>query len=116
MACAAAVTLRGALRGYAWVVIVVIYRLGCAAADAVHAMSVSLPERPLEATVAVAAQRVVLLVGLTLLYAMARQALPGRKAAAAGQATANGSARPPGEREDVPRVGSAPGRPGPRCR
>ena len=100
VACAAAVTLRGALRGYAWVVIVVIAG-SVAAADAVHAMSVSLPKRPLEATVAIVPW-VVLLVGLTLLYAMARQALPGRKAAAAGQATANGAAPAAAERRHGP--------------
>ena len=98
VACAAAVTLRGALRGYAWLVTFVIAG-AVAAADAVHAMSVILPKRPLEATVAVVPW-VVLLVGLTMLYAMGRQALPGRKPA--GQASANGSGPATGERRDAP--------------
>ncbi len=97
VACAAAVTLRGALRGYAWLAILVIAGT-VATADAVHAMSVTVPKRPLEATVAIVPWAV-LLIGLTLLYAMARQALPGRRATAAGQASANGKA--PAEGSDA---------------
>jgi hypothetical protein len=98
VACAAALTLRGALRGYAWLAILVIAG-SVATADAVHAMSVTVPKRPLEATVAIVPWAV-LLIGFTLLYAMARQALPARRAAQAGQASANGKAR--AERRDAP--------------
>jgi hypothetical protein len=87
--CAAAVTLRGLLRAYAWVAILVVIGT-VAAADAVHAMSVALPKRPLEATVAIVPW-VVLLIGFTLLYAMAWQTWPGRRAAAS-RAAANGAA------------------------
>jgi hypothetical protein len=75
VAWAAALSLRGALRGYAWLAILVVIA-AVAAADATHAMSVALPRRPMEATVAVVPW-VVLLVGFTLLYAMVRQARPG---------------------------------------
>jgi hypothetical protein len=71
VAAVAALSLRGALRAYAWLAILVI--LGAvAAADAIHAMSVVLPKRPTEATVA-AAPWAVLLIGFTLLYAMSRR-------------------------------------------
>jgi hypothetical protein len=89
VAAVAALSLRGALRAYAWLAILVL--LGAvAAADAVHAMSISLPKRPTEATVA-AAPWAVLLIGFTLLYAMARQGLlPTRRSAAAANSTSNG--------------------------
>jgi Protein of unknown function (DUF2637) len=90
VACAAALTLRGTLRGYAWLAILVIAG-SVATADAVHAMSVTVPKRPLEATVAIVPWAV-LLIGFTLLYAMARQALPGRRTAAPGQGLADGTA------------------------
>jgi hypothetical protein len=99
VACAAALTLRGALRGYAWLAILVIAG-SVATADAVHAMSVAVPKRPLEATVAIVPWAV-LLIGFALLYAMARQALPGRRAAPSGQASANGEA-PAAEGPDAP--------------
>ena len=88
VACAAALSLRGVLRGYAWLAILVIIA-AVAAADAVHATSVVLPKRPMEATVAIVPWAV-LLIGFTLLYAMIRQAWPGRRAAAAAHAAANG--------------------------
>jgi Protein of unknown function (DUF2637) len=88
--CAAAVTLRGARRGYAWLTSLVVAG-AVAAADAVHAMSVTVPKRPLEGTVAVVPWAV-LLIGLTLLYAMARQALPGRRTAVAEPASVNANA------------------------
>ena len=89
VACAAAVTLRGVLRACAWLAILVVIGT-VAAADAVHAMSVALPKRPIEATVAIVPWAV-LLIGFTLLYAMAWQAWPGRRTAAA-RAAANGRA------------------------
>ena len=97
--CAAAVTLRGARRGYAWLTSLVVAG-AVAAADAVHAMSVAVPKRPLEGTVAVVPWAV-LLIGLTLLYAMARQALPGRRAAVAEPASVNANAAAV-ERPDPP--------------
>ena len=83
VACAAAFALQGArwwLRSYAWLVLLVIIA-AVAAADSVHATSVTLPKRPLEATVAIVPWAV-LLVGFTLLYVMARQAWPLRRATA----------------------------------
>ncbi|HEY2441948.1 MAG TPA: DUF2637 domain-containing protein [Streptosporangiaceae bacterium] len=74
VACAAAFALQGArwwLRGYAWLVLLVIIA-SVAAADTVHATAVKVPKRPLEATVAIVPWAV-LLIGFTLLYAMARQ-------------------------------------------
>lgn len=74
VACAAAFALQGArwwLRGYAWLVLLVIIA-SVAAADTVHATAVKVPRRPLEATVAIVPWAV-LLIGFTLLYAMARQ-------------------------------------------
>ncbi len=88
--CAAAVTLRGTRRGYAWLTSLVVAG-AVAAADAVHAMSVTVPKRPLEGTVAVVPWAV-LLIGLTLLCAMARQALPGRRTAVAEPAPVNANA------------------------
>ncbi|MGH3175519.1 MAG: DUF2637 domain-containing protein [Streptosporangiaceae bacterium] len=88
--CAAAVTLRGGRRGYAWLTSLVVAG-AVAAADAVHAMSVTVPKRPLEGTVAVVPWAV-LLIGLALLYAMARQALPGRRTAVAEPASVNANA------------------------
>jgi Protein of unknown function (DUF2637) len=89
VACAAAVTLRGVLRGYAWLAVLV--TLGAiAAADIVHVMSIAVPQGPLEATIAIAPW-VVLLAGLSLLDAMFRRA-PGRKSQAAGPVSANGGA------------------------
>ena len=76
IACAGALSLRGALRAYAWLAILVI-TAAIAAADATHAMAVTLPKRPMEATVAVVPWAV-LLIGFTLLYAIARQARPTR--------------------------------------
>jgi hypothetical protein len=87
VACAAAVTLRGVLRGYAWLAVLVTVG-AIAAADIVHVMSITVPKRPLEATIAVAPW-VVLLVGLTLLDAMLRRG-PGRKSQAEGRVLANG--------------------------
>ncbi len=77
------------LRACAWLAILVVIG-AVAAADAVHAMSVALPKRPIEATVAIIPWAV-LLIGFTLLYAMAWQAWPGRRTAAA-RAAANGRA------------------------
>ena len=77
VACAAAFSLQGArwwLRSYSWLVLLVI-AAAVAAADSMHATSVTLPKRPLEATVAIVPWAV-LLIGFTLLYAMARQAWP----------------------------------------
>jgi hypothetical protein len=83
VACAAALALRGVLRAYAWLAILVV-TAAIAAADATHAMAVTLPKRPMEATVAIVPWAV-LLIGFTLLYAIARQGKPSR-------ATAQGSA------------------------
>src|SRR5271156_6654082 len=74
VACAAAFSLQGArwwLRGYAWLVLLGIIA-AVAAADTLHATAVKVPKRPLEATVAIVPWAV-LLIGFTLLYAMARQ-------------------------------------------
>jgi Protein of unknown function (DUF2637) len=79
VACAAALALRGALRGYAWLALLVV-TAAIAAADATHAMAVTLPKRPMEATVAVVPWAV-LLIGFTLLYAIARQGRSGWTAA-----------------------------------
>jgi Protein of unknown function (DUF2637) len=101
VAAVAALSLRGALRAYAWLAILVI--LGAVAtANAIHAMSIVLPKRPTEATVA-AAPWAVLLIGFTLLYAMARQGLlPTRRAAAAASPTSNGHAENGGPATQVP--------------
>lgn len=100
VAAVAALSLRGALRAYAWLAILVI--LGAVAtADAIHAMSIVLPKRPTEATVA-AAPWAVLLIGFTLLYAMAREALPTRRAAAAAGSTSNGQPENGGQAAHVP--------------
>jgi hypothetical protein len=96
VACAAAVTLRGVLRGFAWLAVVVIVG-ALATADAVHAMSITVPARPLDATIAIAPW-VVLLTGLTLLDAMMRRT-PGRRTEAVGPVSANGWAPPAGSRE-----------------
>lgn len=90
VACAAAVTLRGALRAFAWLVVLVVIG-AIATADTVHAMSITVPERQLEATIAIAPW-VALLAGLTLLDAMFRRAAPRRRAEATGPVPANGRA------------------------
>ncbi|HEY2577925.1 MAG TPA: DUF2637 domain-containing protein [Streptosporangiaceae bacterium] len=100
VAAVAALSLRGALRAYAWLAILVI--LGAVAtADAIHATAIALPKRPAEATVA-AAPWAVLLIGFTLLYAMVRQALPARRAAAAASPTSNGRVDNGGQAAPVP--------------
>ena len=96
VACAAAVTLRGVLRGYAWLIVLVIIG-AIATADTVHALSITVPKRPLEVTIAIAPW-VVLLTGLSLLDAMIRRA-PGRRTAAASPVAANGR-RPEDESPD----------------
>ena len=88
VACAAAVTLRGALRAFAWLAVLVVIG-AVATADTVHAMSITVPERQLEATIAIAPW-VALLTGLTLLDAMFRRAGPRRRAEAASPVLANG--------------------------
>ena len=100
VACAAAVTLRGVLRGFAWLAVVVIIG-ALAAADTVHAMSITVPTRPLDATIAIAPW-VVLLTGLTLLDAMMRRT-PGRRTEAVGPGSANGWAPPAGSPESTAR-------------
>lgn len=93
VACAAAITLRGVLRGFAWLAVLV--TIGAlAAADTVHAMSITVPQRPLEVTIAVAPW-VALLTGLTLLDAMMRRT-PSRRTKAVGPVSANGWASPAG--------------------
>jgi len=82
----AALSLRGVLRGWAWLAFLVAAG-AIAFADAVHAASVTFPKEPTEVTVA-AAPWAVLLIGFTLLYALARQTRPGRPAAAGGQVAA----------------------------
>jgi Protein of unknown function (DUF2637) len=98
VACAAAVTLRGVLRGFAWLAVLVVVG-AMATADAVHAMSITVPKRPLEATIAIAPW-VVLLTGLTLLDAMFRRA-PGRSTEAVGPVSANGRAPAAGSPESA---------------
>jgi uncharacterized protein DUF2637 len=100
VACAAAVTLRGVLRGFAWLAVVVIIG-ALAAADTVHAMSITVPTRPLDATIAIAPW-VALLTGLTLLDAMLRRT-PGRRTEAVGPVSANGWAPPAGSPESTAR-------------
>jgi hypothetical protein len=95
VAFAAALSLHGSLRGYAWLAILLITGT-VATADAVHAMSVAPPKRPIEALGAIVPW-VVLLVGFTLLYAMVRQALPARKVTTADGVTANGQGPAPAE-------------------
>jgi hypothetical protein len=65
----------------AWLAILVV-TAAIATADATHAMSVTLPKRPMEAVVA-AVPWAVLLIGFTLLYAIARQGKAARVAAPA---------------------------------
>jgi hypothetical protein len=89
VACAAAITLRGVLRGFAWLAVLVIIG-AIATADTAHALSITVPKRPLEATIAIAPW-VALLTGLTLLDAMIRRA-PGRRTGTADPASANGQA------------------------
>jgi uncharacterized protein DUF2637 len=89
VACAAAITLRRVLRGYAWLTVLVIIG-AIATADTAHALSITVPKRPLEATIAIAPW-VVLLAGLSLLDAMIRRT-PGRRTAAASPVPANGRA------------------------
>ena len=98
VACAAAVTVRGVLRGFAWLAVLVIIG-ALAAADTVHAMSITVPMRPLEATIAIAPW-VVLLTGLTLLDAMMRRK-PGRRTQAVGPVSANGWASSAGSPEST---------------
>ena len=98
VACAAVVTLRGVLRGFAWLVVLVVIG-AIATADTVHAMSITVPQRPLEATIAIAPW-VVLLTGLTLLDAMLRRA-PGRKSQAVGPVSANGGVSAAGSAESA---------------
>src|SRR5215470_19572867 len=89
VACIAAVTLRGVLRGYAWLAVLV--TIGAiATAETVHILSITVPKRPLEATIAIAPW-VVLLTGLSLLDAMIRRA-PSRRTGAAAPVSANGQA------------------------
>src|SRR5579875_1081417 len=105
IACAGALSLRGVRRAYAWLVILVL-TAAIAAADATHAMAVTLPKRPMEATVAVVPWAV-LLIGFTLLYAIARQARPTRTpplAPAAAEASATPLPAPP-----APGNGTPPG-------
>jgi hypothetical protein len=90
VACAAAVTLRGALRVFAWLAVLVVIG-AVATADTVHVMSITVPQRQLGATIAIAPW-VALLTGLTLLDAMFRRAAPRRRAEAAGPVPANGRA------------------------
>ena len=90
VACAAAVTLRGALRAFAWLAVLVVIG-AVATADTVHAMSITVPQRQLEATIAIAPW-VALLTGLTLLDAMFRRGAPRRRAEATGPVPANGRA------------------------
>ena len=90
VACAAAVTLRGALRVFAWLAVLVVIG-AVATADTVHVMSITVPQRQLEATIAIAPW-VALLTGLTLLDAMFRRAAPRRRAEATGPVPANGRA------------------------
>jgi len=89
VACIAAVTLRGLLRGYAWLAVLVIIG-AIAVADTMHILSITVPKRPLEATIAIAPW-VVLLTGLSLLDAMIRRA-PSRRTGAAAPVSANGRA------------------------
>jgi hypothetical protein len=98
VACAAAVTLRGVLRGFAWLVVLVVIG-AIATADTVHAMSITVPQRSLEATIAIAPW-VVLLTGLTLLDAMLRRA-PRRKSQAVGPVSANGGMPAAGSAEST---------------
>jgi hypothetical protein len=79
---------RGLLRSYAWLAMLVAIA-GVAAADALHATATVLPKRPTELAVAIAPW-VLLLIIFTLLFALVRVALPGRKAADQAQPTANG--------------------------
>jgi Protein of unknown function (DUF2637) len=87
VACAAAVTLRGVLRAYAWLAVLVVIG-AIATADTVHALSITVPKRPLQVTIAIAPWAV-LLAGLSLLDAMIRRT-PSRKAGVAGPVSANG--------------------------
>jgi Protein of unknown function (DUF2637) len=79
---------RGWLRSYAWLAMLIAIA-GVAAADALHATATVLPKRPTELAVAIAPW-VLLLIIFTLLFALVRVALPGRKAADQAQAAANG--------------------------
>ena len=89
IACVAAVTLRDArwwARWYAWLVIILMVAV-VGAADAVHAMSVTLPHRTIEGVVA-AVPWVLVLLGFSLMLTMLRQS----RAQHAGPATPAGPA------------------------
>jgi hypothetical protein len=68
---------RGLLRSYAWLAMLIAIA-GVAAADALHATSTHLARRPTELAVAIAPW-VLLLIIFTLLFALVRLALPGKK-------------------------------------
>lgn len=93
----AALSLRGVLRGWAWLAFLVAAG-AIAFADAVHAASVTFPKEPTEVTVA-AAPWAVLLIGFTLLYALARQV---RQASAADPAADGQLASAPAQTAPVP--------------
>ncbi|HEY1915969.1 MAG TPA: DUF2637 domain-containing protein [Streptosporangiaceae bacterium] len=89
---------RGLLRSYAWLAMLIAIG-GVAAGDALHATMTHLPQRPTELAVAIAPW-VLLLIIFTLLFALVRVALPGKKAADPAQPEAIGQA--PAEADPVP--------------
>src|SRR5216683_3116468 len=102
VACAAALTLRGArwwTRFYAWMSIILLVSI-VGAGDAVHAMGVKLPHRPAEATVA-AIPWALLMLGFSLWLSMLRHARVDRTA---------GSGSPSGSRRSTALLGDPPGR------
>jgi hypothetical protein len=88
VACAAALSLRRVWRFVAWLVLLVVIG-ALAAADTTHTLSIALPRRPMEATAA-AAPWALLVIGLILLDAMARQSRPSRRALPPGQVAGPG--------------------------
>jgi hypothetical protein len=104
VACAAALTLRGArwwTRFYVWASIILLIGI-VGAGDAVHAMGIKLPHRPAAATVA-AIPWALLMLGFSLWLSMLRNARTDRF-------TAAGS--PTAYRRSTALLGDPPGRPG----
>lgn len=96
VACVAAVVLRDArwwARLYAWLVVIAVVAV-VGAADAVHAMNVTLPHRTIEGVVA-AAPWVIVLLGFGLMLTMLRQARAQHAAGKAPSAEPAGLPRPP---------------------
>jgi hypothetical protein len=106
VACVAAVVLRDArwwARFYAWLVIILVVAV-VGAADAVHAMNVTLPHRTMEGVVA-AAPWVIVLLGFGLMLAVLRQS---RAQHSAGRATSDDLAHAGAGLPQLPEAAAVP--------